>query len=248
MAQIILSDCRVFAGGYNVSGDLNAIALNDAPDMLPDTHFGHTAKSRKKGLDYVTLDLEGYFNAVNSDKFFSTLGTVDVPITVSVTSTVGSAAYSFKSQNVEYTLPWTVGEMAKFSVKAETVGSRMVRGWLLENGGTARTSSGTGAIVELIEATAAKFIYGTLHITAAATQVGDTLDVIIESDALVTFLSPTTRLTFNQVLGNGGVTYNWEVPVAGNADGDTFWRCKWTIVDAGAVDASFTMAVFLGIE
>jgi len=228
-----------------MSGELNAIVLNDAPDMLDDTHFGHTAKSRKKGLDVITADLEGFFEAETSDKYFSTLGVPDVPLTIAPEPTIGGPAYNFLSQNVEYKWGGTVGEMGKFSVKAESVGTKMIRGNILENGATARTASLEGTAFELGAVAADKYLYGVIHVISAASLVGDTLDVIIESDTEEAFGdTPETQITFTQVLGNGGTTYEWATPIAG-AITDTWWRTAWTI--AGAGDHTFSFVVFMGI-
>lgn len=247
MSQIVLSNCKLWAGGYDMSGKLNAIALNDAPDLLDNTTFGMTAKSRKKGLDVITADLEGFWEE-DPDTYFSTLGVPDVPMTVAPEPTVGGPGYSFLSQNVEYKWGGSVGELGKFSVKAESVGQKMIRGWILENGSTAQIGNGAGSIIELVGVGATQYLYGTLHVTAAAAGVGDSCTVEIESDALVGFGSPTTQLSFTQVLGNGGVTFEWAVPILGDGLGgaitDTFWRAKWTI--AGGT-ASFNFAVFIGI-
>jgi len=236
----------VWVGGYDASTKLNGIVLNDTPDMLDNTTFGCTAKSRKKGLDVVTADLEGLFEAPEPDSYFSTLGTINIPMTVAPAPdvSVDNPAYSFLSQNVEYKWGGSIGELATFSVKAESVGSKMIRGHVLENGSTARIATGTGTILELGAVGAAQYLYGTLHVIAAATAVGDTLNVEIESDALIGFATPTTQIAFTEVLGNGGVTYEWATPVAGEIT-DTFWRAKWTIVDSD--DPSFNLVVFMGI-
>jgi len=101
-----------------------------------------------------------------------------------------------------------------------------------------------------------------LSVTAAATDVGDTLDVYLQH-------SPDGGTTwddfahFTQVLGNGGVKKflaswaHWvtaesemKAPAdAGLAAGvlqgpvSSTWRVKWVIVDAGTDDASFTFSV-----
>jgi len=329
MGQIILSNCKLWVGAHDMSGKLNAIALNDAPDMLDNTAFGHTAKSRKKGLEVVTADLEGLWEA-EPDKYFSNLGlfhitgtatggstialidiatdfkskgivigstvvnitdngqtqaagvtsittttnpndtlnfaalsnsadfagggnsyevivSAGVPMTIAPEPTIGGPAYSFLSQNVEYVWGGSVGDLGKFSVKSETVGIRMVRGHILENGAAARIVTANGTAFELGAVGATKYLYGAIHVIAAATAVGDTLAVIIESDDVENFGgTPSTRITFTTVLGNGGVTYQWATPVAGEIT-DTWWRTAWTIVDAGADDASFTFVVFMGI-
>lgn len=232
MGQIILSNCLLLAGKYNMSGKLNAIALNDSPDMLDNTTMGATAKSRKKGLDVITADLEGFWEQ-EPDEYFFVLGTPNVPMTVAPEPTEGGPAYSFLSQNVEYSTGGSVGELMKFTVKSEAVGQRMVRGRILLN--ATKTANGSGTAFELGAIGASQTMYAALHVVSAAV---DTLDVIIQSDALEAFGSPSDQITFVQATDE---TFEWKTkagPVA-----DTWWRVNYTL---GAV-GPFTFTVFAGI-
>ena len=245
MGQIILSNCKLWAGKYDMSGKLNAIALDDKPDALDNTTFGCTAKSRKQGLPTVLAALAGFWEADSSDEYFSNFVLSNVPMTIAPEPTIGGPAYSFLSRNTEYNFGGAVGEMCKFNVKAESVGTRMVRGNILENGVAARIITGVGAPFELGALTDVQYLYGVLHVLNAATAVGDTLDVVIESDSVGTFdATPEDQIEFTQVLGNGGGVYEWAVPIIGPIT-DTFWRAKWTIVDSD--DPSFNFVVFMGI-
>ena len=245
MAQIILSNCKLWVGKYDMSGKLNAIALDDKPDALDNTTFGCTAKSRKQGLPTVLASLAGFWEALSSDLYFSNFTLTDVPMTIAPEPTIGGPAYSFLSLNTEYQFGGSVGDMGKFSVKAESVGQELIRGNILENGLVAKIASNVGAAGLFGPLTDIQYLYGVLHVMSAATAVGDTLDVIIESDSVATFdASPETQISFTQVLGNGGGLYEWATPVIGPI-ADTWWRTKWTIVDVD--DPSFTFAVFMGI-
>jgi hypothetical protein len=125
----------------------------------------------------------------------------------------------------------------------------------------ARTASGTQAVTitapDLYDS--AVFL---LSVSAAATEVGDTLDVYVQS-------SPDGGTTwddfihFTQVLGNGGakkhlaswaqwITAESEMKApadaalaAGVLQGPVSgtWRVKWVVVDAGTANASFTFSV-----
>jgi hypothetical protein len=249
MAQIVLSDCKLWVGGYDMSAKLSSIALDDNPDMLDNTTFGHTAKSRTKGLDVVAASLAGYWEQ-EPDVFFSVLGTTGVPMTIAPESAVGGPCYMISStQNVEYSWGGTVGELNKFNVKVENVGSKMIRGAIIKPGLVSWAISGSSAAGAYGAVGADQHLYGVLHVMSTATDVGDTLDVIIESDDVATFLgTPSTRIAFTQVLGNlaGGRTYQWATPVDG-AIADTWWRASWTIVDAGAANASFLFTVAMAI-
>ena len=125
----------------------------------------------------------------------------------------------------------------------------------------ARTTSGTQAVT-----ITAPNLYDSavffLSVSAAATEVGDTLDVYVQS-------SPDGGTTwddfihFTQVLGNGGakkylaswaqwITAESEMKApadaalaAGVLQGpvSSTWRVKWVVVDAGTANASFTFSV-----
>lgn len=238
MSQVILSNVKLWVGKYDMSGKLNAIVLDDAPDMLPNTTFGMTAKSRKKGLDVITAALEGFWEQ-EPDEYFSTLGVIDIPMTVAPEPTEGTPAYSFLSQNAEYQWGGNVGDLGKFSVKSEAVGQKMIRGNILLNG--TKVASGNGTAFHLGVGTG-KTIYGCLHVISASPS--DTLDVIIQSDALEAFGTPAPLITFAQVnLGvGGGGTYQWATPVAGNAD--EWYRVNFVI---GGAATSFQFVVFMGL-
>jgi hypothetical protein len=220
-----------------MSGKLNAIALNDTPDILENTTMGCTARSRKKGLDLITADLEGFWEE-EPDTYFSELGTPNVPLTIAPLPTEGGAAYSFLSQNIEYKWGGMVGDMGKFSVKAESVGTKMIRGAILLN--DTKDATGNGTAFQLGAGTG-KTLYGSLHVISAS--ASDTLDVIIQSDALEAFGSAAAKITFTQVaLGaGGGGTYEWKTAAG---DGDDWYRVNYTIAGAGP---SFIFAVFLGL-
>jgi hypothetical protein len=102
----------------------------------------------------------------------------------------------------------------------------------------ARTSTANGTILTMTGPTASQRLYAGLHITAASGST-PTLDVTIESAALVGFGSPTTRITFTQAAAAG-----WQFSSVAGAVTDGFWRAVFTI---GGSSPSFTVAVFLGV-
>jgi hypothetical protein len=72
MAQIVLTDVLVsiaaIAAAPNgfAAGAVKSVTLNYTPDMLENTGMGHTAKSRKKGLDDWSMDIEIYQDYTNA--------------------------------------------------------------------------------------------------------------------------------------------------------------------------------------
>lgn len=319
MGQIILSNVMLLVGKYNMSGKMNTIALNDAPDMLDNTTMGHTAKSRKKGLDVITAALGGIWEE-EPDAYFSVLGTfhiigvatgggatslidttrnfgeegiiigsavIDItdggrtqvagvtsistttnpndtlnfaaltgaasfagggdsyevivpggiPMTIAPEPTEGGAAYSFLSQNVEYSLGGPIGELLKFTVKAEGIGKKMVRGKILVN--ATKTADGYGTAFNLGAIGVDQKMYAALHVINAG---ADILDVTIESDSAAGFdVDPDLdQIVFAQV-APGIETYEWKEKV--DSETDTWWRVKYNLGATGP----FTFCVFAGI-
>ena len=122
----------------------------------------------------------------------------------------------------------------------------------------ARTATGTGSQVESPQP--ANGVAVILDVTAAATDVGDTLDVFVQ--ALVDGTNWLDVFHFSQVLGNGGakryVTKNRPSAAENEFEASsalgvssvrdltaTSWRARWDIVDSGDANQSFTFSVTL---
>lgn len=88
---------------------------------------------------------------------------------------------------------------------------------------------------------AGKYLYCTMHVTAAA-GTSPTLDMIIRSDDNVDMSSPTTRFEFDQLAITGAV---WKTAISGDII-DTYFQASYTIGGSGA-DLSFTVAVLLAL-
>ncbi len=243
MPQQVFQNCKLWLAQYDLSAKMNALAIADTPDMLDNTVFGNTAKSRKKGLSAVAANHQGFWDITADDAIWNDFDVTNVPMTFGpIGGAEGERAYSFCAQTAEYNLEGVMGELFKFSVKAENAGGNLIRGTILFN--DTKTATNVETAYNLGAVVAGQKLYGALHVTAAS--AGDTLDVIIQSDIAENMADPTTRITFAQ---KSAVGYEWATPVAGPildvAEADNWWRVSWTI---GGVDPSFTFAVFCGIQ
>lgn len=126
---------------------------------------------------------------------------------------------------------------------------------ILASAARGATAGTAGSAVKMPVAEGYGFV---LDVTAAATDVDDTLDVAIQT--LVDGTNWVTVVSFTQCLGNGGTKrhiakINASVAQAmfegaaalaagsvRNWIGDA-WRARWVIVDPGAGAASFTFSV-----
>jgi len=119
------------------------------------------------------------------------------------------------------------------------------------------TATSTGSTVVYLPGMVNGLVFE-LDVTAAATESGDLLDVYIQTTIDGTNYVDVSH--FTQVLGDGGAKrYYSKITADGaltefengsalgaagirNILGDK-WRCRWTVVDAGTDNASFTFSV-----
>jgi len=247
MAQQVLTACKFWLGKYNLAGYTNAFAYDAGREMLINTVFGNTGKGRKAGLHRIDAQLEGFMNdtEILVAPLHVPFTTENVPITFSpegLAGTLSSVAYSFDCQGAEYSIGGVVGEMLKYTVKIEGANAPLHRGTLMLDGTVTETGASNILNLGTVEV-ATKTMHAYLHVTDAGA-AGDTLDVIVESDTLVGFGSPTTQITFTQVAG-GLETYQHLTKVGPLADvADTFWRVSYTV---GGAPATFTFCINLCI-
>jgi hypothetical protein len=243
MASTAMTDCKLYVASFDLSGDMNALALEHAAEMLDATTFGNGTRINKAGLKSIVAQHEGLWNADGTDQaddvLFSRIGTQNIPVTICPTTGAdGEPAYSFESIHSTYNPGGTVGEMFAFSVSAEgSDGKPLVRGMVMHPA-TARTATGNGTARQLGAVGATQSVYGALHVIAASGTT-PTLDVTVRSDDGSGFGSPTTRLTFAQKVAIGS---DWQS--AAGAITDDWWRVTYTI---GGTDPSFTFVVAVGI-
>jgi hypothetical protein len=173
---------------------------------------------------------------------FDNNGNVAIPITIMPTNTpaVGDPAYLFGAAQSNFSSGATHGELLGYTVSGVggSSGYPLVRGCVLENATTARTTTNPGTATDAIGAVSAtQYLYATLHVVAIPSS--NSLDVQIQS-------SPngssgwTNRATFTQVIST--ITSQYITRVAGPIT-DTYWRANW-IVSSG----SYTFAVAAGIK
>jgi hypothetical protein len=243
MAPLVLTDSKLYCASFDLSGDINAMALTYGADMLDATTFGNSTRINKAGLKTVVAQHEGFWNADGTDQVddvvFSRIGTADIPVTICPTTGAdGEPAYLFQSVHSAYTPGGTVGEMLAFTVNMEgSNGKPLVRGTVMHPA-TARTATGNGTVRQLGAVSATQSVYGSLHVIAASGTT-PTLDVTVRSDDGSGFGSPTTRLTFAQKTAIGS---DWQS--AAGAITDDHWRITYTI---GGTNPSFTFVVAVGI-
>lgn len=240
MATQVLTDPKLYVGEYDLSGDLNAVALNYAAEMLDATAFGQTTRIHKGGLKTVGLSGEGFWSGGSDlvdDALFAKIGVADVPVTVvPAGETVANPCYLFRCIHGSYAPGADIGEMLRFSVSAEGSGGvGAVRGQVLHVG--SETATGAGTKVQVGAVTAGQTLYAALHVLTVS-GTSPTLDVVLQSDADASAGGETGRITFAQATG---ITSEW-ASVAG-AITDTYWRASFTIGGTDTPTFEFILAV-----
>lgn len=244
MSFQVLTNCKVYADGYDLTGSSNKADLKYSADIKDDTVFGAGSKSRIAGLKNTDLSLEGFWEA-GAGKIDtlaeSYLGIPGKIITLSPEGGgQGDIFFAFKSILSDYQAGAEVGELLPFSYNASGSDAQgLIRGTVMENAAKTASANGTGR--QLGAVAEDKHLYAVMHILAVS-GTNPTLDLIVQSDDAAGFASATNRITFAQQTAIGAV---WAARVAGPITDDC-WRASWTI--GGTDDPSFTVFVGLAIQ
>lgn len=240
MSSLVLTDAKILIAGHDLSGSMNAVALEYAAEMKDDTRFGHTTRVNKGGIKRVVGSAAGNWDAAATTSvdpvLFARVGMSDVPVVISPDGgQVGEVAYLFQAIHSEYSLDAQVGELLPFEVSMEGAGGHpLVRGKMFHNA----TVSGdvTGTAIQLGALSSTQYLYAALHVMAGD---GDFV-VKVQSDNASNFPSATDRITFTSVANATAVASEWK-RVAG-AVTDDWWRIVATN------PSGRTFAVALGIR
>lgn len=241
MAQQIWSNAKLFFGGYDMSGDINAMALKYGAEAKDATNFNSGLfKEFKPGLRDVSFAHEGFFDASVGGvdtTLFADLALTSMPMTICPQAGAeGEVAFTFNAIEGLYAPGAKVGDMLAFSVSGSGDGA-LVKSTILHN--AARTAGANGSVINAGAAAAGQKLYAAMHVLAIS---GTTklFNCKVQSAALVGFGSPTDRITFAQQTAIGA---QWATPVAGPIT-DAYWRVVYTLSGVTSV----TFAVVIGIQ
>lgn len=238
MSSLKFTDCKVYAAGYDYSGQLNQASLDSACDVLDETTFGQTTRINKGGLLRVNAAVAGLWDssaATAPDPVIQAqVGTSDLPIVmVPQGATVGNIAYMFRALRVNYQQMGQVGDLLKFTTKLEGSGGQpLVRGKLMHAGSA--SGNVTGTAIQLGAVGASAFLYAALEVFSGS----GSFVVKVQSDDNSGFTTPTDRITFTTVATGTAITSEWATRVAGSITDD--W---WRITATNPVTRNFAVAV-----
>lgn len=246
----VLTDVGVFVGGFDLTDGASSIEMGGTCAMNERTHFSSKQYTQYlPGLKTYNAQVAGFADygsvtAVSRAFALNTVGDQHVVTglpNVSGTHTAGDPAHFTRALRSAFQSPQgTVGDVARYAMALQS-DTAMVDGKLLAPK-AAVTASSTGSVVAMTGPTATQYLYAALHVFDVSGTT-PTLDVKIQSAALVGFGSPTDRVTFTQATGSSDNTSQWATPVAG-AITDGFWRVSYTVA---GTDPSFQFAVVAGV-
>ena len=245
MSTQVLANAKIWVGGFDLSGDLSAIALKYGAELKETTNFASGGfKTRLPGLQSFSFQHEGHWSGGTGnvdDAIFNSLFALQntvMSLDPTAAGVEGDHAYTGQVDVASYAPGAKIGDVFAFSVSGESDGAPLVAGTLVANRNV--NASGSGSVFNLGAVAAGQSVYASLHVLAPVTGTTPTLNVILQSAALVGFGSPANRITFAQATANGA---QWGS--AAGAITDAFWRVSYTI---GGTSPSFPFVVVAGIR
>lgn len=229
MASIVYQNCRMFMGGYELSGIANMIGVDYEAEMLDATPFGQGTRINKPGLKVVSMRGSGFWDSeltgTNYDSVLhGRIGAAKEVVSMAPEgAAVGDTVFFVEGVNGAYNpISGAVGELIGFEIDLRSQTRALVRGKLGYTG--TATASGNGSSVQLGALTATQRLFAALHVVDPAGTT-PTLTVKIQSDNATGFPSATDQITFTQVTTTAGAQWG---SVAGPIT-DDWWRVNLTI-------------------
>lgn len=240
MAVATHTDCRIYLAQFDVSGDHNEVSMEAPYKELDARVFTNTAGNIVAGLPEPKFQGKGFVTlgaGAIHEVLHSNLAVPEAVVTVCpTTGVVGEPALFMRTLLTKYTLAGKVNEILPFDITGAGQGLPLVAGQVFVAKGD-KSASGNSSVLLLGPAT--RGIYAALHVFSKSGTL-PTLDVIVASDALQAFGSPSTVLTFTQATG----ATSQFVSLA-SANTDTYYRVSYTI--GGSATPTFSFVVVVGI-
>lgn len=237
MAQLVLSNQKIWMDGYDMTGVHNAVAINYGSEAVDDTTFGDVSRSSIGGLKTVEFSSSGLVDdEAYLDLLHTNVGIQGKPLSVGLQSgTEGDRCVFFQSIQTQYNRGGAIGDMNAFDVAAFT-NDKLISGIIGVN--STKTSTGNGTARQLGAVAADKKLYAAIHVLGAVSG-SDSIVIKVQSDDNSGFTSATDRITFDSFSAIGSQFSS----VAG-AITDDYWRFQWTITGSAP---SFPIVCVFGI-
>lgn len=250
MAKHVLENCRIFAGGCDLTSASNKVAVMPKLDKEEVTVFGVDGWREYVGsIKGGQFQASGFWEAGDAtkvdDEMWSGLGahgpwSVYPGANQSASAAVdyGSTCYFTDGLTSSYSVFGALGKAAPWEGEADSSWP-IVRGKSLHPPGTARSTNGSGTAVEHIAVPAGRYLYAALHVLSIAGTDTPTITVKVQSDVDNTFATPADQITFTGATAVGG-----QITRTAGAITDTWYRVSWTV---SGTTPSFLFIVSLGV-
>lgn len=227
MTKLAGDHVQVLVGGYELTGDSNRVAINDAYDTYDVTTFGDEVHRFILGQRLISVEHAGYLNSAAASshpvlKAVSVEGTISVLLGQNAAPVVGDPMYSLLTRQSKYGTVPEVNKHIPFAAMFANRGS--VGGWgvALAVPVTFTNSTNGSAINNGASSTNGAETF--LHILQAA--ASDTYAITIEGSATGAFSGEQTTLaTFSL---NASALGSERVAVAGTIPQYTRWKAVRT--------------------
>lgn len=244
MGSFAAIDVTTFVAGFDFTGTMNSLALNNGDQELDTTVFGNQARQRISGLEDVDASLQGFWEAgagTVDPEVFGKLGGTSQAVTHTPDGVAGSTSYFYQAAEFSYNLFGEVGVAAPYTLSLMGASGNaqpgLIRGQLAAAKGNVSATGAFGTGVNLGAVAADKYLYLAFHVFTA----GTTLSVKVESDDNSGFTTPAdvAGATIGPITAAGGT---WMTRIAGPIT-DTWYR-----LNATAITGTFNVAASLGIK
>lgn len=248
-----LTDCKIWNGGYDLTGSINSVSLTASNPELADSRFGDLLEAKYPGRVNPMLSAKGFasfstlanlepdavlFSRVNGSDVTSWPASICPPSAPPGTAAGadGSLAYTITGAEFEYALSGEHGQLMPYTFKKlPRSGGRLIRGTIvLPKALVSATTTGTGRNLGAI--TANQIMVAVLHVFAIN---GGSWVLTVESDDNSGFTTPVTRGTFTAVTT---APNRLVVEIAG-AITDNWWRVILTKTGGTSITPSAVLGI-----
>lgn len=251
MAETVLKSVKVIIGGYDVSGQSNAVTLNYSAEMLDSTVFGSSARKRKAGLTDAQLNVSGWWGSSDVDKnLWDFVGGSVQNVSVTPTTVVGDSAFLLGNIISEYSVGGAVGNLLPFDIvgMSDPQSPAIISGAIMEGVSSSTSTSGFSSTTPVNIGTGSTLqnLYVSGHVTSFSSGVSFWWRGQLQVSASSAF---STAVNYVNVFSSGAPTTAragfWATTKAPTTKG--WMRLRW-FSSGGGVNPKIKFFVTAGIK
>lgn len=251
MTATVLTNCQIFAGGFDFTGSASSLSISADTDDQDVTVFGTNGwKALTGGLKnteakadiFWESDTAGNSGAIDPE-IFSNLGVANIPATFAASSTAQDRAFMMRGGYFSHSVLGDVGDLSATNLEIQGSSTQgLIRGRLAKPKGTVTSTGATGSGVQIGPGGAGKWLYATWHVFTA----GTTISVKVESDNTSGFSTPVdvAGATIGPITTRGGT---WGFVGSTRIDATSITD-DWFRFNVTACTGSFVVAGALALQ